>query len=188
MDPKTQLRQTILDKRKHLDAEFVREASRKIVSQFLSLEEFNLCERLGLYSSCNNEVETKGIFQKAHPLRKEIFYPAVEPQTHQIHFHPVKSLRELKAGFAGILEPLHRAHYLTDINYLSLIVVPGVVFDKKGNRIGYGQGYYDQLLQPFKGKRVALCYEFQICDAIPSQPRDQRVDIIVTEERIVRII
>lgn len=187
MDPKTQLRRAVLEKRKQLDPEFIREASKKILSHFLSLEEFLLSERIGLYAACNNEVETRAIFQKAHPLRKEIFYPAVDARTHEVRFHPVKHLRDLKPGFSGIPEPVQRSHHLKDINYLGLIVVPGVVFDTNGNRIGYGKGYYDRLLQPFRGKRVALAYEFQITDAIPSQPRDQRVDIIVTEERIVRI-
>jgi len=187
MDPKQRWRETILEQRSLLDPRFVRDASEKIESLFLSLEEFNLAERVGLYASFKNEVETTDLFGKAHALRKELYYPAVDSKTKEIHFYCVKSLKELALGFAGILEPKKRTHSLSDINFLNLIVVPGVAFDLKGNRLGFGQGYYDKLLEPFHGKRVAFAYEFQITDHLPSQPRDQRMDVIVTEERVIRI-
>lgn len=188
MDPKKRWREAILEQRRQLDPRFVREASEKIESLFLSLEEFNLAERMGLYAAFKNEAETAGIFGKAHALRKEIYYPAVDSKTKEIRFYRVKNLKELGHGFAGILEPKKRAHYLANINFLNLIVVPGVAFDLKGNRLGFGQGYYDKLLEPFHGKRVAFAYEFQIADTLPSQLRDQRMDVIVTEERVIRII
>jgi len=188
MDSKTQWRLDLLAKRSQLNLDFVREASQRACQHLFALEEFVLAERLGIYSAFHNEIETAGIFTKAHALRKEIFYPAVDPQSKEIHFYRVRRLSELQPGYAGILEPSKRAHYLSDINYLNLVIVPGLAFDKKGNRIGFGHGYYDRFLNPFRGKRVALAYEFQICDSLPSQPRDQRVDIIVTEERILRIV
>ncbi len=188
MDSKKQWRQTILEKRQQLDPRFVREASEKIESAFLSLEEFNLAERVGLYSAFCNEVETVGIFAKAHAFRKEVYYPAVDKNTQEICFYRVKSPKDLEAGFGGILEPKKKTHPLKNVNFLNLIVIPGIAFDKMGNRIGFGHGFYDKLLAPFRGKRVALAYEFQICDSLPAQTRDQRMDIIVTEERVLRIV
>lgn len=188
MDPKKRWRETILEQRKQLDPRFVREASEKIGDLFVSLEEFNLAERVGLYSAFRNEVETADLFAKAHALRKEVYYPAVDPTSKEIRFYRVKNLKELGPGFSGILEPKKRTHYLRDINFLNLIVIPGVAFDTKGNRLGFGHGYYDKLLEPFHGKRVAFAYEFQITDLLPSQPRDQRVDIIITEERVIRVV
>lgn len=188
MDPRNTLRRTLLKKRRQLHPSLVREASQKAQIHFLSLEEFALAERIGLYSACHHEVETEELFHRAHALRKEVFYPAVDPKTNAIHFYRVRSLKDLKPGYADILEPAHRTHPLRDIHFLNLIVVPGIAFDKKGNRIGFGLGFYDRLLAGFNGRRVALAYEFQICDSLPSQPRDERVDVIVTEERILRII
>ncbi|MDO8526949.1 MAG: 5-formyltetrahydrofolate cyclo-ligase [Deltaproteobacteria bacterium] len=189
MDPKAQCRETLLTKRRQLSPKFVCEASQKVGLHLFSLEEFNLAERVGFYSSFDNEIETEPLFLKSHALRKEIFYPAVDPKTEEIHFYQVRSLKELKPGYCGILEPAKREHALHDINYLSLIVIPGVAFDSKGNRLGFGKGFYDKLLAGFQGKKVALAYEFQMCDSLPvTKGRDQRVDIIVTEERILRII
>lgn len=188
MDSKTQWRQKTLEKRKNLDPHFVRDASLKVLWQILSLEEFLLAERIGLYAACHHEIETAPLFSKAHSLRKEIFYPAVDSKNQKVHFYRVRSLKELEPGYARILEPSKRTHPLRDVNFLNMIVIPGVAFDKKGNRIGFGLGFYDKLLETYRGRRIALAYEFQLCDSLPSQPKDQRVDVIVTEERILRII
>lgn len=188
MDPKTQWRQAILEKRRSLDPQFVQEASHKVAGHLFGLEEFNLASTLGLYSSFRNEIDTTHIFKKSHSLRKEIYYPAVDAKKETARFYRVNALKELKPGFAGILEPSKTKNPLSDINYLNLILIPGVVFDKKGNRIGFGGGTYDRLLEGFNGKRIALAYEFQVVDSLPVEARDQRVDIIVTEERMIKII
>ncbi len=185
MDPKTQRRQVVLEKRQQLKPDFVREASHRIARQFFSLEEFTLAERLGLYAAFRNEVETAEIFSKAHALRKEIYYPAVSPQGEAISFYRVRSPQELQPRYAGILEPDPKHHPLANINFLNLIVVPGVAFDKQGNRLGFGGGYYDRLLEKFKGCKIALAFDFQVAAELPKTPKDQQVDIIVTEERII---
>jgi 5-formyltetrahydrofolate cyclo-ligase len=67
------------------------------------------------------------------------------------------------------------------------IFVPGVAFDMQGNRLGRGRGWYDRLLQQ-AGERaaiVALAYEFQIVDAVPAGPGDQKVNYVITEKRVV---
>lgn len=186
MDSKTQIRQTILAKRSSLTEDFLKTASHRIVLKLLSLEEFVLSERLGLYAAFRNEVLTDEIFQKSHALRKEIYYPKVNTQKREVQFYRVHSLKELKAGFAGILEP-SKGHPLTDIRYLNMMIVPGVAFDRQGNRVGFGLGYYDRLLEKFLGKRVALAFEFQVVEELPKTPRDERLDFIITEERILKI-
>ena len=188
MDPKTQWREAVLEKRRTLDPQFVQEASHKVADHLFGLEEFNLAWRIGLYSAFKNEVATDSIFQKSHGLRKEIYYPAVDTKKEKARLYRVNALQELQPGFAGILEPSKTKNPLSDLNYLNVMILPGVVFDKKGNRIGLGQGYYDRLLESFNGKKIALPYEFQVVDALPTEEKDQRVDIIVTEERIIRII
>lgn len=188
MDSKVTKRQTLLAKRHQLDPLFIEEASQKIVTHFLGLEEFRLSDKIALYADFKGEVQTASIFRKAHALRKEVFYPAVHPETRQIQFYRVQKLMELSPGFAGILEPKNRKYPLSNLNYLDLILVPGVVFDRQGNRIGYGQGFYDRFLSRYRGKRVALAYDFQVCDSLSMERSDQRVDVIVTEERVLRII
>lgn len=188
MDSKTKWRQTILAKRQQLDPQFIHEASAQIAQRFFSLEEFQLAERIALYAAFRNEVETASIFQKSHALRKELFYPAVDAAQEAVRFYRVQNLKELAPGYRGILEPVKKTQPLSRLNFLNMIVVPGVVFDVKGNRIGFGLGYYDRILEKFKGVRVALAFDFQVCDALPIHNKDQRMDMIVTEERILKII
>lgn len=188
MDSKTRWRRTILAKRRQLDPQFILEASQRIAQRLFSLEEFQLAERIALYASFRGEVETEPIFQKSHAMRKELFYPAVDEARQAVSFYRVQNLKELAPGYKGILEPVKRTHPLGKLNFLNMIVVPGVVFDVKGNRIGFGLGFYDRLLEKFKGVRAALAFDFQVCDLLPIHNKDQRMDIIVTEERIIKII
>lgn len=188
MDPKTQWRQKILIQRKQLHREQAVEASARIASKFFSLDEVNGAERIGLYAAFCNEVATEPIFLKAHALRKEIYFPAVHRETNQIQMFRVRHWSELKKGYCGILEPAARRHPLKNIDYLNVVVVPGVAFDRRGSRIGFGQGFYDRWLKDYHGTKVALAYDFQVVASLPVTPKDQRLDIIVTEERIIKII
>lgn len=188
MESSAKWRQVVLKKRQQLDPKFIQDASLKIERRLMGLEEFRLAERIALYAAFRGEVETCSIYQKANAVRKEIFYPAVDVATREIRFCRIRKFDDLAPGFAGIPEPKDRSHFLADINYLDLVIVPGVVFDARGNRVGYGQGYYDRLLANYSRKRAALAYDFQIVDSLPSQPRQQRMDVIVTEERILRIV
>ena len=84
----------------------------------------------------------------------------------------------------GILEPIE----LMKIAYknIDLVLVPGIVFDKEGHRIGYGFGYYDKFLKKVpKAVKVGLAFDFQIVDRIPAEEHDVPVDFIITEKRII---
>jgi 5-formyltetrahydrofolate cyclo-ligase len=75
---------------------------------------------------------------------------------------------------------------LRHLNTLDVILVPGVAFDLHGGRLGFGKGYYDDCLLGFRGKRIALAYDFQVVTELPMSTRGQKVDWIVTESRVVR--
>lgn len=69
-----------------------------------------------------------------------------------------------------------------------MIIVPGLAFDKRGYRIGYGGGFYDKFLEKHnKIKRISLCYNFQIIENVPNEEFDKRVDTIITEDEIIKI-
>ena len=75
---------------------------------------------------------------------------------------------------------------LVEKKNIDLIVVPGVVFDRQGYRIGFGGGYYDRYLSDFEGKRIALAFDEQVIEAVPRESHDLPVHILITEtERIV---
>ena len=89
-----------------------------------------------------------------------------------------------QADSFGIKEPVGEI-YNGDID---LIIVPGVVFDREGNRIGYGRGYYDRFLKLYpRVRKISLAYEFQILDRLEVEEHDEKIDVIVTKNNIRRI-
>ncbi|MBI4125365.1 MAG: 5-formyltetrahydrofolate cyclo-ligase [Deltaproteobacteria bacterium] len=188
MDPKQTWRQALLEKRNQLTDAEAAQAARKIAGRFFGLEEVRLAERFGLYAAFQKEVATDKIFAKAHALRQEIYYPAVDSKPKTLIFYRVRDLKELKPGFAGIPEPDRAGNRLRTIDYLNLIVVPGIAFDRQGNRLGRGEGYYDRLLSGYHGLKIGLAYEFQVVETLPASPKDRRVDFVITEERILKWI
>jgi 5-formyltetrahydrofolate cyclo-ligase len=69
---------------------------------------------------------------------------------------------------------------------LDLLIVPGVVFDERGFRIGYGGGYYDRFLTHYKGTAISLLLENQLIHEMPVEAHDQRVDWLITEQRFFK--
>lgn len=188
MDAKAKLRERILGERRLLDVAFVAEASAKAQKLLLSMEEFRVAERIALYAAFDNEIDTQELFRRASSARKAIFFPVVDPKTKQIRFSKIHHWKDLRPGYGGILEPVQPLQTLKDVNDLQMILVPGVAFDLKGHRLGFGAGYYDRVLTGYRGKRIGMAYEFQMMESLPWTPTDQNVDWIVTEERIVRAV
>ncbi|MCG2721077.1 MAG: 5-formyltetrahydrofolate cyclo-ligase, partial [Thermodesulfovibrionales bacterium] len=99
----------------------------------------------------------------------------------------IVKLRELVPGFMGIPEPMVTEGRMRSIDMADLVILPGVAFDPGGNRLGYGAGYYDILLSERTKMMplVALAYEEQIVDVIPSEKHDVRIDMIITDQRLI---
>jgi 5-formyltetrahydrofolate cyclo-ligase len=153
----------------------------------LSLEEYVRAECIALYAAVRNETDTGLILAEAIKAGKRVLYPVV--CGNQMEFHQVETADVLQKGTFGIPEPTPSGacHQITDID---MIVVPGVVFDLSGHRIGYGKGYYDRCLQQSgcRANTVGLCHDFQLLDEkIPADSHDITMEIIVSETRIIRI-
>ena len=117
-------------------------------------------------------------------LGKAVFYPhmisTVPPWLHRV-FSPV----QLAAGKFGVREPAS-CPPMTKTEQESLVVfVPGVVFDRCGNRLGRGSGWYDRLLARLSGTFVGLSYEFQLVEKLAAEKWDRKVHYIITEKRII---
>jgi len=91
--------------------------------------------------------------------------------------------RDVSPGAWGILEP--DSGKPVELKDIALVVVPGAAFDLRGNRIGYGAGYYDKLLAQYRGMTVALAFECQIVPDVPADSHDVPVRKIVTETRVI---
>ena len=186
---KQTLKQEIFQKRKSLSKEEVKEKSSLIKSNLYSLEEFKKAKNIMFYVSFKNEVSTRETIKELLAKKeKTIVVPYV------LENYPILQLSELKNFYwlepktFGILEP--KELYIREFNHekLDLVIVPGIVFDKKGYRIGYGHGYYDRFLKILKKgvKKIGLAFELQIVGEIPEEEHDVPLDIVVTEKKVLK--
>lgn len=186
MESAQKLYDRMLSSVRELESSFVEEASLSIQKRVLLMEEFRVGVRIGMYAPLHNEVRTELLFTEGKRYRKELYFPAVDEAGGVLNFHRVKSLDELEPGYAGILEPTNAASCLRKLSALDALIVPGVSFDLHGGRIGYGKQYYNDCLTGFRGKRIALAYDFQIVSELPIGVRERKLDWIVTEKRVIR--
>ena len=160
--------------------------SRAIQVRALQLHGYLACQSVALYSAIQNEVRTDDLLAHALQSGKKVYYPRVG-EDDGAGFFRVLAANELRAGRFGILEPTGTTR-LAEAEFEALtIFVPGVALDLHGNRLGRGGGWYDRLLQQVGARAaiVALAYEFQIVDAVPAGPGDQKVNYVITEKRVV---
>lgn len=185
--PKRPLRRHILAQRRALSHEQWRAASHLAQQRLVALEEFSRADCIALYAPAHNETDTADILAAAFAAGKRVLYPAVCDD--RMVFRQVEGLGSLSEGSFGILEPCSTGcdHQADEPD---LIVVPGVAFDLSGHRIGYGKGFYDRFLQhPGRSAHlVGLCHDFQLIDnAIPAEEHDIRMELIVTDQRVVHV-
>lgn len=182
--PKRQFREEFLKKRRELP--HAERASRSLLIQenakkFISWDQV---ETIGLYANQASEVQTGLLFKSAREMHKSIAYPRVTNEE-EIQYYLIDELSDLMLGTFGINEPLNSIIPIP-IDSLDIIVVPGLVFDKFGHRLGYGRGYFDRILKSVDNKKVVgLAFENQIVDQLPVQAHDIRVGVIVTESGVI---
>lgn len=188
MDEKSRIRQDILKKRDSLDPGTRRSRDLLIKEKFLSLSEFQRSPVILSFASFRSEVSTVPIMEEALRLGKGVLLPLVNASSRELRLFEIVDLNELSPGYMGIPEPDVPAERERDINDTALVVLPGAAFDTEGRRLGYGGGYYDRLLARLRRSipLIALAYEDQIVDALPSEAHDIRVTIIVTDKRVIR--
>ena len=187
---KQKLKLEILEKRKKLSEEEVLEQSKKIIENLKSLKEFQSAKNILFYVSCNNEVDTLNVITELLGQKeKNILVPYTIKNKPAVFLSELRDFVELESKTFGILEPKEKYIREFDKEKLDLVIVPGIVFDKTGNRIGYGYGYYDRFLKTIKKEvvKIGLAFGFQLIDKIPEEEHDVPLDIIITEKEVIRL-
>jgi len=184
---KDKLRKEIIIKRDLISENNRLSKDESIRNKLFSLPEFIKADTIFIYFSFRSEVDTFFIIEKALNKGKRVILPKVEKKKRKLYLYEINSIKDLSLGYMGIYEPIPDISREVGINEVDLIIVPGVCFDIYGNRIGYGGGYYDIILSEKKTNSpvIALSYEEQIVQKIPSEPHDIKVDIIITDQRII---
>jgi len=156
--------------------------SAEIENRLFRLPEFRSASVVMLFASFQSEVETHHLIRRALAEGKRVVLPKVKGK--DLELREIENFdRDVSPGAWGIPEPDHGRR--AELREVGLIVVPGAVFDERGNRVGYGGGFYDKLLASYPGMTIALAFELQIIPSVPADPHDIPVKKIVTEKRII---
>ncbi|SHF19728.1 5-formyltetrahydrofolate cyclo-ligase [Desulforamulus putei] len=189
MDKKT-IRKQVLAARGCLGEQEVQVNSNRIVEQLLDLECYKKAKTVMTYLDFRNEVATDLLIRHALQSGKRLTVPVVNQGDKSMLPSLLENFPDdLSAGSYGIREPGPGKIRPVPVQELDLVVVPGVAFDSRGNRLGYGGGYYDRFLPRLRpdAVTVALAYQFQlVADLSPYLgPHDQPVHIIITEKGLL---
>lgn len=147
---------------------------------------YRKAERLLCYVAIAGEVQTRHILEQALSDGKEVFVPVVtdKARRHMV-VAQVKDLEKDLAhrGHYGVPHPLRLASREIPLETLDLVIVPGIAFDRRGNRLGRGGGYFDRFLArvPADVPRVGLAFKFQVVQRLPQESHDQSVARVITE-------
>lgn len=182
---KDSLRQRILTARSQFDAHTIHHRSGVIQRALLQSSAFENADKIAAYSPIRNEVETQAIAEGAWKMGQQIFFPRWNPETRSISLAQAEADTPLIKMPWGTMEPEVEADELFPANEMDLIIVPGVVFDEQGFRIGYGYGGYDRFLKHFEGARVGLAFEMQVVDSLPRDTHDIACTQVISETRII---
>ena len=184
---KKELRAVAIRKRDAIAATEKEKKDRKIRERLFRLGEFADARVVMLFASFRSEVDTLPVIEHALGKNKTVILPRVDRKNRRLKLYNVKSTSELVTGYMGIPEPAEDREREVQASGIEMVLMPGLAFDPAGNRIGYGGGYYDRLVDGMDPKPplVAVAYEEQIVDRVPAEDHDILVDIIITDERVI---
>ena len=184
---KKKMRAAILALREAMPPAARSAASRAIIDIVRGQPQYAEATVVLTYMGFGSEIETQSFFERIIADGKVVVLPRVDRASQTLMLHAARSTSDLLTGKWGIREPGADAPQVS-INEVDFLLMPGVEFDRFGNRLGYGRGYYDKLLVIADPAltRVAAAFSCQIVEAVPVGPTDQRIDCIVTENEIIK--
>ncbi len=153
---------------------------------FFELEEYKNAKTVMIYSDIKSEVKTNVFAERIIADGKRVAMPVTDMEKGEFYPYTITGIAQLKAGAYGIMEPNLKFAEKGGVELISkdeidIVIVPGIVFDMFGDRIGYGGGYYDKFLADFKGLKIGVTYSECMCYAVPAEENDVRMDMLITE-------
>ena len=177
-EQKKQLRKDIREeKKRHLPDELMAYSS-ALLEQIEKHPRFIASDTVLLYHSLGDEVQTHAFVEK-WSASKKVLLPVVQGDILVLRHYTGKEC--LQVGAFGIEEP--GGEDFTGYDEIQLGIIPGMSFDRQGNRLGRGKGYYDKLLPLLShAYNIGICYRFQARKEIPAEPFDKKMDEVWTED------
>jgi 5-formyltetrahydrofolate cyclo-ligase len=196
VDEKRRLRRTMAAERGRLSPEARAEAAREVVARVLALPAFKAMKDRGQgaclagFVAIRGELDPAGALAAARAAGVGVALPRVDTTwPPRLRFHRARGQADLADGPYGLTEPLPSCPEV-DVSEIDLMLVPGLAFDAAGGRVGFGGGFYDDAGRRVRegarpGLMVAVGYDFQLVERCPTDERDVRVDVVVTDARTI---
>ncbi|PAQ14826.1 5-formyltetrahydrofolate cyclo-ligase [Bacillaceae bacterium SAOS 7] len=156
----------------------------QIARQLGSLPLWQSAETIAVTVSQVPEVDTWALITRGWEEGKNIVVPKCDPSDRSMTYYHLTSFCELEMVYSGLYEPDPTQTNRVDAKTIDLLIVPGLAFDKKGYRLGFGGGYFDRFLEHFEGKTVALLFSQQLLTEVPTETYDLPVQQLITEKEI----
>lgn len=185
---KREIRARIIARRETLTDTLRREWCEAITGRLLALEGHRAARVIAAYASFRAEFDTSAFLAAALAAGKQVALPRVAADRSRLEFCFVTDpARDLAPGTWGIPEPGPHCAQMPDVSAVDLVLAPGVAFNRRGDRLGYGRGYYDRFITTLPGRPllVAAAYSMQLLGKIPVEPHDRRMDVLVTEHETI---
>lgn len=149
------------------------------------LPEFQQAGAVLAFASFGSEAETRHLIKASFAAAKRVLLPVTTKEKSLIPCEITHATRLVHSPLGVPEPPLSTA---VDPSVIDLVIVPGAVFDSRGSRIGYGAGYYDRFLRSLRPDvpKIAIAFDLQVVEEAPTEQHDLPVDIIVTENRVIR--
>lgn len=178
---KSELRRKLKAKRAGLESK--EQLNSAICERFINSDLYKNADTLLLYYAVAGEASTDKILVSALKDKKRVAYPVCIDGNGYMEFFFIENEDDLAEGMYKIKAPRQGCVKFTEKEN-AVCIVPGLSFDSKGYRLGYGKGYYDRFLESFKGESVGICYDAMLSEALPADSYDKKVSYLITDKTI----
>ena len=191
MEKRAVCRKYYKDIRNAMSGEEVRDKSKRICENLLADNAYQTADLIMAYYPLGNEVDCLSVIERTLKEGKKIALPKTS-ECSLMDFYEITGLQDLEVGSFHIMEPNSACIRIEPEIYRQkkiLVLVPGIVFDREGNRYGYGSGYYDRYFERYPDmKRMALAYKKQISEeTLECLSTDVKMHVIITEDEKIKV-
>ncbi len=183
---KNDLRNTYKKKRELMTKPEVEEKSLLASKHFLSSEIYKKSSKIMVYMPLGNEIDTRHIIKTAFDDGKTVILPVTDAESGDITPCIIRENTEFVKGAFSVAEPMEKE--TAEVSEIDAVLVPGIVFNKNGDRIGFGKGCYDRFLKNISAVKLGFCYDFQIYDNFSGEKQDISMDYLISEEEMIKIL
>jgi len=187
---KREIRARIIARREALSEALRRDWSAAITSRLLALEGYRRARVVAAYASFRAEFDTSAFLADVLAAGKRLALPRVAANRELLEYCFVTDpVRDLAPRTWGIPEPGAHCEQMADGSAVDFVLAPGLAFNRRGDRLGYGRGYFDRFIASLPGRPlvVAGAYSTQLVGKLPVEPHDRRVQVLVTEYETIVI-